>query len=139
MMKIDISAVVASIAPMDYSASMAEIGADAGPSTWRAACEDSPDYAFLQSADELQAMRDFARDSGGWTVDELQAMPDDEIRALFLQWISGDLREMFPGRRTLEGLTDAEWQDAESRQESGQCPGNIYRGDSGRVYFYLGG
>ena len=139
MMEIDITAIVASIAPMDYSASMAEIGADAGPCTWRAACEDAPDYALLQYADELQAMRDFARSSGGWTAAELQAMPDDEIRALFLQWISGDLREMFPGRRPLAGLTDAEWQDAESRQESGQCPGNIYRGDSGRVYFYLGG
>lgn len=137
-MEIDISAVFAAIAPMDYSASMAEIGADAGPSTWRAACEDAPGHGLLQSADELQAMRDFARSSGGWTTDELQAMPDDEIRALFLQWISGDLREMFPGRRTLVDLTDADWQRAETLQHEGAIPSNIYRGDDGRVYFYLG-
>lgn len=137
-MEIDISAVFAAIAPMDYSASVAEIGANAGPSTWRAACEDAPDYGLLQSADELQAMREFAADSGGWTDDELQAMPDDDIRALFLQWIAGDAREMFRERRTLGDLTDADWQRAETLQHEGQVPANIYRGDDGRVYFYLG-
>lgn len=38
-MEINITTFFNNAAPMDYSASIAEIGDDAGPSTWRAANE----------------------------------------------------------------------------------------------------
>ena len=41
MCELDVTAIVASIAPRDYSASVAELGNDAGRITWEAACEDA--------------------------------------------------------------------------------------------------
>ena len=55
-------------------------------------------------------MRDFARSSGGWSADEIAAWPDEELNALFLQWVAGDTREC---PALIEGVTyeerDGEW------------------------------
>lgn len=48
--------------PRDYSASVAERGNNAGPATWLAACEDSPDYMILDTDDKRQAMALFKRE-----------------------------------------------------------------------------
>ncbi len=135
MVEIDITRFFNEAAPMDYSASVAEIGTDAGPSTWRAACDDSPDYPeLLATEDQREAFRGFVRSSGGWTDKEIRQWSDDELRALFIQWISGDMREC----GMLPGLTEDEWREIESRQSEGRTPSNIYRGDDGRIYFYCG-
>jgi hypothetical protein len=124
--------------PRDYSASAAELGQGAGRITWAAALDDSGDPPLLTSPDALDAMREFAKSSGGWTREEINAWPEGQVQALFFQWCAGDIREMFPGRLTLEGLTDAEWAAAEDMQQRGSISSNIYRGDDSRVYFYLG-
>lgn len=138
-MEIDITPYFQTAAPRDYSASVAEIGANAGPNTWRAACEDAPDYPFLDTDEKREAFREFVNSSGGWTRDEIAAWTDVELSALFLQWISGDVRELFPDSREVSALTAEDWSRAEESQQTGSAPANIYRGDSGRVYFYAGG
>lgn len=95
-----------------FAHSCAEGGQNAGSETWQA----SQDHAatlqppLLATPEELQAMRDFARSSGGWSEEEIAAWTDDHLNALFLQWVAGDTRYC---PATIEGVTyeerEGEW------------------------------
>ena len=130
-MELDITTFVMQAAPMDYSASVAEIGANAGRDTWNAACEDSEDYMILDNEDKREAFRSFVRSSGGWDANEIAAWSDNELNALCIQWIAGDMREADMS----SDWTDAQWAEYESDESN---RGRIYRGDDGKVYFYCG-
>lgn len=125
-MQINITAFfTAQIAPMDLSASIAEIGANAGAYTWAASVEAAQDLQLLTTPGELGAFRQFAQSSGGEFDDST------DWQALFLQWIAGDLREMGVRRST----DTIDWAEVEQLQEDGQCPINIFRGTDGQMYF----
>jgi hypothetical protein len=133
-MEIDITRFFNEAAPMDYSASQAEIGANAGPDTWRACVEASPDWMYLDTEDKRQAWRTWARESGGWNADEIAAWTHTELNALFIQWVAGDMRQMGidrPGQ-------SLDWEQVEQYQHAGRMPSNIFKGDDGHVYFYIG-
>ena len=68
---------------------------------------------------------------GAWTDEEINAWTPTELNALFLQLVSGDIREA--------GIdTDApDWEAYEAGADEGQYSGNIST-DAGRVYYYLG-
>lgn len=91
-MDINITRFYNEAAPMDYSASIAEIGQDAGPSTWRAACEDAPDYNMLDTDDKRDEFRKYVKGFGAWTDDEIAAWDTTQLNALFIQFVSGDMR-----------------------------------------------
>ena len=116
------------------SHSIAEGGENAGQNTWNAskkqALNSSP---LLNTPEKLQAMRDFTRESGGWNREEIAAWSDNELNALFLQWIAGDVREL-----GADSLDEIDWEEAEEMQSEGQAPSNIFKGDDGKIYFYLG-
>lgn len=125
--------------PSDFSASAAEIGNGAGPDTWRACVEwvtDSPIFP----PDELDSVRDYMRASGGWNDDEIHAMRDNELQALALQIIAGDLREGF---RLKYGFVPAEseldWPVYQVGAESGRWNSTFYRDDAGQVFATIGG
>ena len=63
-MNIDITAFFNACTPMDFSASRAEIGDDAGSITWRAAIEESASSMLLDTAEKREAFRAFVRESG---------------------------------------------------------------------------
>lgn len=130
-MELNITTFVIQAAPMDYSASVAEIGANAGRDTWNAACEDSEDYMILDNEDKRESFRSFVRSSGGWDANEIAAWSDKELNALCIQWIAGDMRET----GIEASWTPAQWVEYESDENN---RGNIYRGDDGKVYFYCG-
>jgi len=132
-MDIDITAFFNGAAPMDYSASVAEIGASAGADTWRAACDDSTDYPILDTDEKRDAFRSFVRSSGGWGDAEIAAWPDAELNALCLQWIAGDMRE---GGLSAD-MSDEQWAEYEAKARAGKCAGRIYRADDGWVYFSI--
>jgi len=92
-MDINITRFYREAAPMDYSASVAEIGQDAGPSTWQAALDDAPDYNMLDTDEKREAFCEYVSGFGAWTDDEIAAWTDCEVNALFIQFISGDMRE----------------------------------------------
>ena len=168
---------------------------EGGGDAWNASIAAAREIALLDTPEKLQAMREFALDSGGWTSGERAKWSDEEINALFLQWIAGDVRQM-PGksveklasaggaagnaRVTLterepgqwwrewkgadgddweqgpydtrseayadhsgrepraESLDDVDWLEAEAQQTAGRISSNIYKGDDGGIYFYLG-
>lgn len=103
MIDIDITRFITEAAPMDYSASVMEIGANAGRDTWRRAVEDAPDYNLLDTDDKRDEFRAHVKGFGAWTDDEIAAWSDVELNALLMQMISGDIRN---------GETDRIWSDA---------------------------
>jgi hypothetical protein len=131
-MEIEITSLLEMHAP-DLSASRMELGDDAGRITWQAAKEQAEETPILNTPEKLDAMRDFARASGGWDAEEVAAWDAEEVNALFLQWIAGDVREL--GADTLAGI---DWTEAEEMQREGQASGNLFRAEDGRVFFYLG-
>jgi hypothetical protein len=132
-MEINITRFFNESAPMDYSASVAEIGNNAGQDTWRAACEDADDYGpMLDTADKLDAMRAWANSSGGWDDEEIAAWSDNELNALFIQLVSGDIREC------LEWDVPDVWANYQELAEAGTVSSNLFRTDDGQIYFCLG-
>lgn len=131
-MEINISRFFAEAAPMDYSASVAEIGADAGRSTWNAAVEDSDDYNMLDSDDKREEFRRYVKGFGAWTEDEIAAWSDRELNALFIQMVSGDMREA--------GLDcdSPDWEQYERDSEAGRISGRIFKGIDSEIYYYVG-
>lgn len=134
-MNIDITQFTKEAAPRDYSASVMEIGADAGPATWRAACEDAADYGpMLSTPDQLEAMRDHARGFGAWDDDEIAAWSDNELNALFIQLVAGDIREADFNN---DPFTEEWWPAYGEAASAGQVTGNFWRDDSGAIFYSL--
>ena len=120
-----------------FSHSRMEGGENAGENTWSAAKEAAARMLLLVTEEELEAMRKWARSSGGWEREEIAAWDADELNALFLQLVSAETREA-----GWDSLEDAEWDDEGSLIDSltgepAECS-NIFRGTDGNVYFYLG-
>ena len=126
-----------------FSHSRMEGGENAGRNTWHAAKEAAASAPILRSEEELDAMRKWARSSGGWEREEIAAWDASELNALFLQLVSAETREA-----GWDSLEEAEWTDdgkligrfhdvPEEEWERAECS-NIFRGTDGNVYFYLG-
>lgn len=132
--ELDVTRFFIEAAPMDYSASKAEIGEDAGPATWQAACDDSEDYPLLTNDEQRDEFRRFVLHSGGWNEEEINAWSDTELNALCIQWVAGDMRECDIGPDS----TLADWARVREGQEYGRLPSRLYRGVDGRIYFSIG-
>lgn len=131
-MEIKITEFFKSAAPMDFSASIAEIGENAGEQTWRAALEEAEDTQLLINQEQIEAFREFAISCGFSEPD----LSDTELQALFIQWIAGDMRQM--GLNRSSDFDSINWEEIEEAQKQGQIPSNIYRGTDGEIYFYAG-
>lgn len=136
-MQLDITDYVSSTDHCLVSASVAELGANAGRITWQNAMEESKGAKILESDDAINTARDWLEGFGAWSRDELDSMTSEEVRALILQFISGDIREaesLAPG----DGAGGIDWEAYGDLASHGTCPGRCYLGDDDRVYFYLG-
>lgn len=128
-MNIDISRLFRSddYSPMDYSASAAEMGQY---STWKAACDDANDFGpMLVTPEQLDAFRDHVKGFGAWSEEEITAWSDNECNALFLQLVSGDIRE---------ADLDTDNPDWQAYYANDSVAGTMCGGEDGRVYYYLG-
>jgi hypothetical protein len=131
-MELNITKFYNETAPMDYSASIAEIGNNAGADTWGAACEDSPDYMILDTGEKREAMREHVRGFGAWSDEEINAWSDIELNALLLQMIAGDIRES-----VLDDYPNA-WAEYYQQCEQGIASGNLFADDDEQVYYRIG-
>lgn len=113
--------------PRDYSASVAEIGNNAGQITWQAAMES--EYGFLDTPEKLDAFRDHIQGFGAWSEEEITDWDVTECNALFVQLVSGDIREA--------GL-DVDNPDWDEYEANDNIPHNIFQGIDGNIYYYLG-
>lgn len=131
-MEINITEFFNTAAPIEFFASAAELGADAGAVTWAAAVTAAEtQYPLLKTAGEFSAFREFAAEFGAWTETEIAEWSEPECNALLIQLISADIRE---------GDTGSAWNWAEydALAQAGHCTSNLFLGDDGEVYYYVG-
>lgn len=135
-MELDITAFVAEAEPFNFSASMAEMGQNAGRITWANAKEEAERTPLLTTIDQIEAAKEYFGDFGAWSDEEITDWDTQTVNALLIQFISGDLRE-------LEGLCaddngEIDWVKAETLASEGVIAGRIYPGDDGKIYCYIG-
>lgn len=114
-----------------------EMGQDAGRITWDNAMDncasDNPDAdgALLADEEGIAHAREWAAAFGAWDEDEIASWSAQEVNALVLQYIAGDIREAMPD---LVDDYDAYERDA----QAGRIGGNIFRDEDNQFWFYLG-
>ncbi len=136
-MELNITEFFNNAAPKDYSASVAEIGNNAGAATWQAACDDAPDYNFLDTDEKRETFRTYVKGFGAWSEAEIAAWSDVELNALLIQFISGDIREV----PDMNDASDWDWELYQQYAEEGVIGGRMYGGPmstDGQVYYYIG-
>lgn len=139
MMEIRIDTFWQEFCPSDYSASRAEAGQSAGSDTWRAAMDDGGNWPILPDDDTRDCFIGMCIDSGGWDAEGMQHMRPEEVSALALQWLAGDMRDIFHlGYGVRISAESINWPAVEKRVASGACSGRIYPGRDGAVYWYIG-
>ncbi len=129
-MEIDITHMIEDADTMPCLAgSVAELGSNAGPYTW----SNSKDYAkkntLLSTDAELEEARQYFKEVGFSESDEMEQWSTEEINALLIQFIASNIRKM----NSYD--TEEEYQEA---AKDGRCHSNIFKGDNGRWYFYMG-
>jgi hypothetical protein len=130
-MELNITKFFNEAAPMDYSASRAEIGQDAAADTWRAACDDSEDYMILDTEDKREAFREFAKSAGFSEADDFATWSNEQLNALCLQWVAGDMRE--------GGLdSNATPEDWRAYADNQSIASRLFLAADGQIYFYIG-
>lgn len=131
-MELDITEFFESCNHADFSASVAELGKDAGRITWQASLEEAKSTRLLKTPEQFAEFRLYMRDFGAWDEGEIAAWTEAECNALLIQLISGDIRGA--------GLDTScpDWAEYEEGVEAGRYSGCIYQGDDGKVYYYVG-
>lgn len=117
---------------MDYSASAVEIGNNAGTVTWRNACNAADEWLLLDDDEKREAFKEWIKYFGAWSDDECEAWSDDELNALFLQFVSGDIREGFKWSDV-----DDIWTNYQELAYRGTVSSNIWRDDAGNIFYSL--
>lgn len=131
-MDIDITEFYNNESPRDYSASIAELGRNAGKITWQAAIES--EHRFFSTEKERETVRDYFKSFGAWDDAEVASWSDVELNALLVQCISGDIRDSMALSHDQQAF-DAYYEES----LAGQVSGRIWcSDDDGKVYYYVG-
>ena len=120
-----------------FSASRAEIGEKAGAITWSNALNHAMEKEFELSKEELQEWLEFLPSLGAWDDEEISGWNADEATALFIQFVSGDVRSLewsLGGQdASLEDHTEEQFMAATENEGR-----NLFRSDSGEWFYYVG-
>lgn len=120
--------------PFDCSNNAATLGDNAGTLTWNASKQAAADLPpLLDTEEKKQAFRDWVKESGGWSREEIAAWDDSELNAMLLQWIAGDVREVFGDA----DFADWDWAEYEKDAHAGRISSNLFRTEDGQVYFSI--
>jgi len=132
-MDIDVTTLFREGSAINYSASAAEIGQDAGRVTWQAALERAAEPpAMLDTPDKIDAMRDHLRGYGAWEDTEVAAWSAAELEAFLIQEVSATMRE-----GGLDGQGRRQWAAYYRMAREGRIRGNLYQ-HKGRVFYTIG-
>ena len=93
--KANVSVMFETIEPWDVSGSVAELGRDAAQITWGNAMRIAfrhEEWLLTPIEDACEAMRGWAKETGGWDGEERDAWTIPECLALFVQNIASEVR-----------------------------------------------
>lgn len=131
-MEINVTNFINNECPMDYCASVAEIGFNAAQSTWQAAKEAVGEYKaewYRQCNGLRSELESHFSEYGAW--DDLEKWKIDDLFALFVQDVSSAMRE-------LEHYEIEDYESAKAAWESGDISGRLCPTEQGEWFFYLG-
>jgi hypothetical protein len=135
-MEIDITRFFREADAFEFSASAAERGQNVARETWLNAKREAANNPLLTTEEQLDALRDDVRGYGAWSCEEIDGWSTTECNALFVQLVSGAMREL--EKLCMRDDGEIDWRRAEHLSSEGRIAGVLYRGDDGRVYYYLG-
>jgi hypothetical protein len=135
-MELDITEFVTDVDAFQLSASAAEMGQNAGKITWANSKAEAARAPLLTTPEALEKARVWLGEFGAWDDEEIAAWSEQEVNALVIQFIAGNLREIESLCMGDDGEID--WAKAEELSSEGRISGGIYPGDDGRFYFWLG-
>ena len=132
-MQIDISSLLEEDL-FQFSHSAAEGGENAGRNAWNAALHDASTRRppLLSTEEQLEAFRYWVADFGAWSAEEIAAWSAEETNALFLQFISGDVREA-----GADDLGSLDWEEYQKDAEAGRVPSYLSKDEAGRILYDL--
>jgi hypothetical protein len=110
------------------SGSIAELGKDAGPRTWKNSIAYGAKHPLLKTDDERAAARHHFRGYGAWSCEQIDAWSEDELQGIVCQDVAAAIRER-------EAYDNDE--EFEAACERGRASGRLYRSGD-RWFFYLG-
>jgi len=132
-MEINITRFFKEAEPFEFSASIAERGPNAGPETWANAVREGADAPLLRTRKQIEAGRKFFAEFGAWDDKEVAGWSAAEINALFIQYISGDIREL--ESLCIDDDGEIDWDRYEELSREGSINGNMFKGTDGRIYY----
>jgi hypothetical protein len=135
MPEINVTRLVTENDLFEFSASRMERGNNAGAETWANAKAEAADNPIL-SDDVLPDFRDYVRGFGAWDREEIEAWDSIECNALFVQMVSGDMREaeaLCPG----DGPGGVDWEAYAALAEAGTASSRVYASGAD-VFYYVG-
>ena len=117
----------------DFSASAMEMGQDVGALTWSYANAEVEATTLLTTFEQFAAFIEHLENMGFDFSEDEKPMNGTELNALFIQLISGDIRES-------EGLSSSpiDWELYDKEAEQGQVSSYIFNGTDNEIYYYLG-
>lgn len=130
-MELDITDFIAAMEPHYLSASVAEIGQDAGRITWENAKDYVAEHPLLSNEEQREAARDYLAGYVAWSEEEIAGWSDQELDALLAQFIASELREF-------QELAEGCWDTWEQLSSEGTVSGSLFLGIDGRTYYYMG-
>ena len=136
--EIDITALVSDTAfdPWNLSNSRANLGDNAGTLTWnasKAVARDTKPCPLPEASED--DFKSFVRGSGGWDDEEIAAWSHEELVALFVQWVAGDIQDAF-GHDLDEDFNAWDWAQYEIDAETGRVSSRLFRSE-GKLYFSI--
>ena len=115
-----------------YSASKVELGENAGKVTWNNSLAYANKHRMLDTEDQLEAFKQFVKDTGGWTQEEISHWTNHELNALFVQFVAGDIREA--------GLDEhlPDWDAYYRAAGAGLVSSRMFKADDNQVFYDIG-
>lgn len=111
------------------SGSAFELGDNAGTLTWNNSQDYAKAHPLLSTPEQIQEAREYFREFGAWSKEEIEAWSEAEVQALIVQDIASSIREM-------EAYDT--WEHYQDASEKGQAAGRIDKDDDNQFYFYMG-
>lgn len=116
------------------SGSMATHGKNVAQTTWANSmmAAGNIEKPLLSNPEEIKAFIEHMASMGFSDAEEMGNWPANEVQALFIQLISGDINE---NEHLSDDLDDCDFEAYEGDESTAS---SIFKGDDGQVYYYLG-
>ncbi len=120
-----------------FSGSIAELGNNAGRITWNNSLTEAESAWPDMTPEQLQKAKDYFGEFGAWERKEIAAWTPQEVKALLIQLIAGDIREAEACCWDYENHC-IHWKAYYAESEKGRIGGRLTLGIDNRVYYYVG-